>query len=150
MGLYTPEYTMTKEYCHLICSPPLGEGQSTRWKWLRDFGIMFGSSLTDATMPKSPALRIVHTLLSGSIMGWISGVNYISSSEFQYLVNMVDRLSFVFCRCWFFSSSGFWCQGMHNFCGTILHLTSLRDGNSGRRRSHADYQGYKPISLRKL
>lgn len=42
-------------------------------------------------MLKSLALQIVHTLLGGSITGWIRGINFISSAEFKYLLSMVDR-----------------------------------------------------------
>lgn len=91
MGLYTFEYISSTESRTLIFSPPLGECQCTRWKWLYDYGLLFRPSLTSATMLKSPALQVVHTLLSGTIIGRSHAVDYISSTEFKYLLSMVDR-----------------------------------------------------------
>lgn len=69
MGLYTLEFTVTDEYRDLISSPPLDESQHTRWSRLSDLGVFFRPSLTDSIALKLPALRIIHTLLSGTIRG---------------------------------------------------------------------------------
>lgn len=91
MGISTPEYTVIEEYRYLISSPPLGEGQRTQWRRLSDCGLLFRPSLTASTTLKSPALLVIHVLLSGTITGWIRYTNTITSAEFKYLLNMGDR-----------------------------------------------------------
>lgn len=56
MGIYTPEYTVTKEYRNLISSPPLWKRQCIRWRRLSDCGLLFRPSLTASTTLNPPAL----------------------------------------------------------------------------------------------
>lgn len=152
MGIYTHEYSTTEEYHKLISSQSLGEGQHTRRRRLSDCGPLLRPSFTASTTLKSPALRFIHTLLSGTITGWIRGTNFINFSEFKCLLSMGNGTPY---HLGFFIINSFHHQATNTRGHTIFtgpYLTQLIVGMGllGDMDHIPTIGGYNPIFVRSL
>lgn len=88
LGIYNRDHTLTEKQCNLISSYPPRETQVAHWRTLSNYDRPFRLDVTTTASLKSPVLKFVHALLSGTITSRDRCTGNINLPEFSYLLSI--------------------------------------------------------------